>query len=409
MKEEYDIFISYSSKERKTAYYICDFLEKAGFTCWIAPRNIPVGSSYPKEINKAIKTSKLCLLILSNASASSIWVQKEMNTAINLQKSIIPYCINKKITTTDFFEFLLADTQQITSYPSYKTNLKNLTDAIQQSLPNTEKEKHIVQEPPKKKNNFKLLLWIILILGICAIIISLPMYKHYKHLQRQSVIDDIIKNMVYIEGGEYIMGATSEQEKESDPDEYPPHKVLVNSFYIGRYEVTQAEWVAIMGRNPSKFKDLRKPVEFVSWYDCHQFIDKLNQLTNRNFRLPTEEEWEFAARGGIHSRGYKYSGSDTLQNVGWYRNNSNKTTHVGGQKSSNELYIYDMSGNIWEWCESPYKSYSDSSIITTDTIFTFRIGRGGCWFYDEIGCRVSDRSYNKPDYRNHHLGLRLAE
>ena len=154
------------------------------------------------------------------------------------------------------------------------------------------------------------------------------------------------------------MSGTSEQGSEAESDEKPTHNVTLSSYYICKYEVTQALWRAVMGSNPSYFKGDNLPVESVSWNDCQTFINRLNSYTGRNFRLPTEAEWEFAARGGNYSRHYKYSGSNYIGDVAWYGDNSGNRTHPVGTKQANELGLYDMSGNVWEWCSDWYGSYS---------------------------------------------------
>ena len=158
------------------------------------------------------------------------------------------------------------------------------------------------------------------------------------------MVNGVSFEMARVEGGTFRMGATSEQEDEADSDETPVHSVTLSGYYIGKTEVTQALWQAVMGSNPSRFKGSDLPVECVSWNDCQEFIKKLNRLTGRNFRLPTEAEWEFACRGGNNSRGYKYSGSNDIDNVAWYWDNSGEKTHPVGTKAPNELGIYDMSG-----------------------------------------------------------------
>ena len=215
--------------------------------------------------------------------------------------------------------------------------------------------------------------------------------------------------MVKVEAGSFDMGATSEMENPNE-DEKPVHRVtLTNNYYVGKYEVTQALWQAVMGSNPSSFKGYDLPVETVSWDDCQDFISKLNAMTGKRFRLPTEAEWEYAARGGKKSRGYQYSGSNTLDDVAWYYGNSGNKTHVVGTKHPNELGIYDMTGNVIEWCQDWYGSYSSSP--QTNPIGavsgSFRVYRGGGWFYSAGCCRSSSRDYRSPGGRGNYLGLRL--
>ena len=216
--------------------------------------------------------------------------------------------------------------------------------------------------------------------------------------------------MVYVSGGSFDMGATPEQGSDAESDEKPVHRVTLSSYSIGKYEVTQDLWEAVMDSNPSRFKGLRRPVEQVSWKDCKNFIRKLNKLTGASFRLPTEAEWEFAARGGNSSRGYKYSGSDTLDNVAWYDDNSGGETHDVGTKSPNELGLYDMSGNVYEWCNDWYGSYSSSSQTNPKGVSSGsdRVRRGGSWNFYARYCRVSSRSLNTPDFRYINMGLRLC-
>ena len=206
------------------------------------------------------------------------------------------------------------------------------------------------------------------------------------------------------------MGATSEQGGDAYRDEKPVHSVTLSDYYIGETEVTQELWEAVMGSKPSKFKGSQRPVERVSWKDCQEFITRLNQLTGKNFRLPTEAEWEYAARGGNNSQGYKYSGSNTIGNVAWYGDNSNSQTPNVKTKSPNELRIYDMSGNVYEWCQDWYGNYSSGSQTnpTGPSSGSYRVDRGGGWGYNALHCRVSDRFSNLPGGRGSILGLRLC-
>ena len=231
-----------------------------------------------------------------------------------------------------------------------------------------------------------------------------------------SVIRIPVKNgisikMVKVEAGSFDMGATPEMEN-PDTDEMTVHRVtLTNDYYIGRYEVTQALWQAVMGSNPSKFKGDDLPVETVNWGDCQDFISKLNAMTGKRFRLPTEAEWEYAARGGKKSRGYQYSGSNTLGDVAWYGDNSGSKTHAVGTKQPNELGIYDMTGNVWEWCQDWYDSYSSSPQTNPTRAVggAGRVNRGGSLVDPARDCRTSFRStIVTSDIRSSVLGLRLV-
>ena len=217
--------------------------------------------------------------------------------------------------------------------------------------------------------------------------------------------------MVKVEAGSFDMGATPEMENPYDSDK-PVHRVtLTNNYYIGKYEVTQALWQAVMGSNPSIFKGDDLPVEKVSWDDCQDFISKLNAMTGKRFRLPSEAEWEYAARGGKKSRGYQYSGSNTLGDVAWYYGNSGgPKTHAVGTKQPNELGIYDMTGNVLEWCQDWYGIYSSSPQTnpTGAVSGSYRVDRGGYWGSSARRCRTSCRDIDSPDYRTNRCGLRLV-
>ncbi len=228
---------------------------------------------------------------------------------------------------------------------------------------------------------------------------------------RTYTVGGVTFKMVAVEGGTFMMGATAEQGNEALSSEKPAHQVTLNGFAIGETEVTQALWQAVMGSNPSYFTgNLQRPVEKVSWNDCQTFIAKLNQLTGEHFRLPTEAEWEYAARGGSKSKGYKYAGSNAIDDVAWYTNNSSSKTHPVATKSPNELGLYDMSGNVWEWCQDWYGSYSSGA--QTNPIGpasgSSRVSRGGGWLSSARYCRVSFRVNCTPSGTGNFLGFRLA-
>jgi len=225
-------------------------------------------------------------------------------------------------------------------------------------------------------------------------------------------VNGVSFNMVAVEGGTFTMGATNEQISDAEYDENPTHSVTLSAFSIGETEVTQELWQAVMGSNPSYYNGTNLPITNVSWDDCYTFINKLNQLTGEKFRLPTEAEWEYAARGGNRSIGYKYAGSNTLSDVGWYTSNSSSWTHPVKQKQPNELGLYDMSGNVWEWCLDWYNYYSSSSQYNPKgkgiASKPYRVYRGGCTKNYAKKCRVSKRGIGKSKCNDTYLGLRLA-
>ena len=236
--------------------------------------------------------------------------------------------------------------------------------------------------------------------------------------------------MVFVKGGTFTMGCTDEQGSDCTDYEKPTHQVTVSDYYIGKYEVTQGLWKKVMGNNPSQFINCGDdcPVENVSWNDCQEFISKLNQLTGKRFRLPTEAEWEYAARGGREvARNVqlqtKYAGSNALGEVAWYEQNSDvnypggyeykgrkKGTHTVGTKKPNALGIYDMSGNVWEWCNDWFGDYSSGGVSNPKGASTgsHRVIRGGSWYRDSSDDRVSYRYYIIPGKRYYSCGLRLV-
>ncbi len=219
--------------------------------------------------------------------------------------------------------------------------------------------------------------------------------------------------LVRVPGGTFTMGC--QDGRDSDCYNYlekPAHAVTVSGFQIGKYEVTQADWRSVTGENPSNFSGCDDcPVEKVSWDDVQDFLKKLNaQEPGKNYRLPTEAEWEYAARGGAKSKGYLYAGGNDLDKVAWYDGNSGDKTHPVGGKAPNELGLYDVSGNVWEWCSDWYGDYS--ATVQNDPKGPdqgdHRVFRGGSWYDYAKLCRVSDRNCRPPGYRSGFLGFRLA-
>ena len=269
------------------------------------------------------------------------------------------------------------------------------------------------------KNN-KIWIWILLLIGlIIGLIILFGKYNPFHDIsasnsRRDSIIQNMVNNMVFVEGGTFMMGATSEQGDDAHENEFPAHKVTLSSFYIGKYEVTQEEWEAVMGNNPSIFNiGQNLPVERVTWNECQTFIRRLNALANLShpFRLPTEAEWEYAARGGNKSRGFKYSGSNNINEVAWFQDNSSEKLHDVGTKTPNELGLYDMSGNVWEWCQDSFGKYKASwqTNPTSECDSLDHVYRGGNWLNSDFSCRVSYRNGTYPSCEDLNGGLRLAQ
>ena len=216
--------------------------------------------------------------------------------------------------------------------------------------------------------------------------------------------------MVRVKAGSFTMGCTSEQ-SDCDNDETTHRVTLTEDFYMGIYEVTQELWQAVMGTNPSNFKGSDRPVESVSWDDAQAFCRELSSVTGKTFVLPTEAQWEYAARGGhlAPQQQPKYAGSFSVDAVAWYSGNSGSTTHPVGQKRANALGLYDMSGNVYEWCRDWYGSYGTSPQTepTGPGSGSYRVLRGGSWLGD-AGVRVSYRGSGTPSHRGNGLGIRVV-
>ena len=221
-------------------------------------------------------------------------------------------------------------------------------------------------------------------------------------------VDGIVFSMIYVEGGTFMMGSPDSDSDAMDREK-PQHRVTLSDYYIGETQVTQALWEAVMGGNPSNWKGDNLPVDNVSWEDGQEFCKQMNKKTGMAFHLPTKAEWEYAARGGKMSQGYKYAGGNNINEVAWHGTSWFKTNPVK-QKSANELGLYDMSGNVCEWCQDWYGFYrgDEQSNPSGPPFGSFRMFRGGCWCSPARSCRVSYRSYDGPWFKSSNLGLRLA-
>lgn len=222
-------------------------------------------------------------------------------------------------------------------------------------------------------------------------------------LKRSIELQRLSENMVYVEGGNFEMGATEEQGKDANYNEKPVCSCSVHGFYMSKYEVTQALWKAVMDSVNSSFQGDSLPVENVSRDECLDFITRLNNMTGLSYRLPTEMEWEYAARGGQKAMHHKYPGSANENEVAWFVGNSERQTHPVGLKKPNELGLYDMAGNVWEWCSNQFAKYSEKPYSSSGYVY-----RGGCWFSPADYCRTTKRNADKSSFRSNGLGLRLS-
>ena len=261
-------------------------------------------------------------------------------------------------------------------------------------------------------------------LSIVVIVVSLfstNAMAQQKHVSSKTItVKGVSFVMVPVEKGSFQMGSWN-----GESGETPVHTVTIShDYWMGETEVTQELWEAVMGSNvrlqrdkadtswPLRGEGANFPMYYISWKECQSFVKKLSSLTGQEFRLPTEAEWEYAARGGMKSRGYTYSGSNSIDEVAWYTSNSNDKTHPVKSKKPNELGLYDMSGNVWEWCQDWYGKEYYSSSPSTDpagpSSGSGRVNRGGGWYYYAERCRVAYRIDGNPDCRDIALGLRLS-
>lgn len=259
-----------------------------------------------------------------------------------------------------------------------------------------------------------------MLVGICVIGVILnhgdETHKvHFADDLSSFTVDGIKFDLVYVNGGDFFMGVTDSTNM-SQKDEYPRHRVKVPSFYIGKYPVTQEQWKVVMGNNPSYYKGDNHPVEGISWFDAIEYLRKLSILTGREFTLPTEAMWEYAAIGGEHlDYEILYSGDNNPNQAGWYADNSSSTTHPVGLKKPNKLGLYDMSGNVWEWCTDYYdpKYYSNCWDSISDKgpqgayKANWRVFRGGSIQLPATEMRVNNRDCYEPSGKDHDIGFRL--
>ena len=406
---KYDVFISYSRKDFDEVSVLIETIraEIPDLSIWFDITGIESGDEFEEKIISAIDNSSYVLFALSENSIGSKWTKDEVMYARNTDKKVIPVLLKgAQMKGWFLFKFGRVDCIDSTNDLQMEKLLQNLSDWTGKNRTSETDAEPIGQsqsEPLCPCGSGRLF-------KDCH---GLEDDGHDKEARNEDAggKDFVLKvkgveyPMVFVEGGTFNMGYDYKR------PETPVHSVTLSSYSIGKYPVTQELWEAVMGTNPSNFKGARKPVEQVSWDDCQDFIRKLNSLTGQNFRLPTEAEWEFAARGGNSSRGYRYSGSDAIDNVAWYRGNSGSITHNVGTKSPNELGICDMSGNVYEWCSDWYEEYSSSSQTNPKgpSRGFMRAMRGGCWgSYSVEDCRVSYRGCTLPDNHYDTEGLRLC-
>lgn len=433
----HDVFISYSSKNKTAADAICHVLENNGIKCWMAPRDIPAGSRYGDMIDDAIKFSSVVVVIFSQTAAESEWVNGELNVAFEEQKTIIPFRIDSTPLTGQN-RVMLNQKHWIDAYPDYEEKFSDLVNAVLlvigkkvDTKSNSAKER----EPRRPiKNNTKIKLFSLI--SIIAIGIGIIIYMIYKYNSetfkynknglkveslrgltktQQDVLTSILDNMVLVEGGSFLMGndyTNPDYLTELDSLSRNPHTVNLSNFYISKYEVTQSQWKAF-----NNLKDCyielgdSKAIDNTSWEEANDFAKKLSQLTGLRFSLPTEAQWEYAAKEGKQNVGNIFSGcNDKLHHYAWTQaDNLNSAADVGN-RLPNKLGLYDMTGNVGEWCLDNYQDYT--SDMQTNPIMDkgmYKIYRGGDYTTPNmIDMKTTSRYYAPPFSKREATGVRLV-
>ncbi|MBU4295114.1 MAG: SUMF1/EgtB/PvdO family nonheme iron enzyme [Desulfobulbaceae bacterium] len=386
-----DIFISYASEDRARASQIAAALEARGWTVFW-DRTIPAGKTWRDYIGAALEEARCVLVMWSKASIVSTWVQEEADSGRE-RGVLVPVFIE---AVKPPLGFRLIQAQDLTGWdgeasaPAFAKLAADLADMLGVP-PAIESSEADVTQPLMDRSR-------------------MAAQQSVAPGARAETYQDPITGMefVWVEGGCFQMGDTF---GDGDTDEKPVHEVCVDGFYMGKYAVTQGQWEKIMVSNPSEFKSGDDfPVENVSWDDTQEFIGKLNAQTGKKYRLPTEAEWEYAARSG--GKKEKYAGGNNAKAVAWYEDNSRGKTHRVGTKNANGLGLHDMSGNVWEWCQDWFdKGYYSSSPRNNPqgpSSGSYRVDRGGSWRSLPGGVRAANRDRGAPDYRLNYLGFRLV-
>lgn len=431
----HDVFISYSSNDKVAANAICHNLESNNIRCWIAPRDIPPGEEYGDLIDEAIKRSKVFVVIFSEKSAMSQWVKGELNIAFEEQKTIIPFRIDNTPLTGQS-RVMLNQRHWIDAYPNYEEKFFELTEAVTKALGknNRQKETKSNEKFRKKYKVFLGALTSILLICLCfgtycKLSDMFNVFEYNRegiHVKTNKLTEDqeiaiksILDNMVLIEGGEFIIGNDYRKQDfftEQDSLSSISHTVKISNYYIGKYEITQKEWRAFFSLE-GKCTSIgngneNRAVDYISWEDAKMLADTIRILTGINFNLPTEAQWEYAARGGNKTHGYIFAGeNEDPDRVGWTSTDDITTAEIVGSKRSNELGLYDMTGNVSEWCYDWYAPYQNKYEVNPQGPQSGmdKVYRGGDYRMENLyDLKVSTRFHYSPFTNRRATGVRLV-
>lgn len=431
----HDVFISYSSKNKTAADAICHVLEENGIKCWMAPRDIPAGSEYGDMIDEAIKSSSIIVVVFSQKAAESPWVKGELNIAFEEQKTIIPFRIDSTPLKGQN-RVILNQKHWIDAFPDYEDKFSDLVDAVLHALgrDSSEKRAHIKAINIKRDVSKKSMLFVGFIL-LCLAIIALLIIVYNKKAntfsynkngikieslsglttEQSENLTSILDNMVLIEGGSFTMGNNYNKPEyltELDSLSRHPHIVELSNFYISKYEVTQSQWAAFKNiQNCVLEPGDMKAVDNISWEEANEYAQLLSQITGLKFSLPTEAQWEFAAKEGMHNAGYIFSGfTEGMKHYAWNTSDNINCAADVGKRLPNKLGLYDMTGNVGEWCLDDFHEYELTQ--QTNPIYNegmYKIYRGGDYNTPNMmDMKITTRYYAPPFSKREATGLRLV-
>lgn len=424
-----DIFLSYSNEDRERVRPLVEALESQGWSVWW-DRKIPPGSTWHDTIQDSLKESKCVVVVWSRISVESEWVIIEAEKG-KARRALFPVFIDDvepPLSFTLIQGVRLIDWEGDTSHPEFRSLTSSIREIFGRKL---SKNSILSVKRPSLSiiASYNRIYILIAAFLVVAVTVSFLVWKTVNQNPKKALpsyptpgatpappmsnkeesVNGLKLEMVAIQGGSFMMGS------DKDKDSQPIHEVTLKPFYIGKYEVTQAQWKAVMGEstNPASFKGDTMPVETVSWDDAIAFCKKLSEITGREYRLPTEAEWEYAARAGS-TDDYCF-GNDTnlLGEFAWYNENSDGRTHPVGHKKPNAWGLYDMHGNVSEWCEDFYhENYEgapiDGSAWVTDGEGKYRLMRGGSWYVNLSDTRAAYRNSNYPNLRHGDGGFRIV-